>query len=46
MEKDLTPEFLSKRTAMFIHTEDLPHDEVMMKRNYFELFLKTSALGK
>jgi hypothetical protein len=44
MEKDLTPELLSKRTAILIHTPDLPHDEVMTKRKYFELWLKTSAL--
>ena len=46
MEKDLTPELLSKRTALFIHTEDLLHDEVMTKRQYYALFLRTSALRK
>ena len=46
MEKDLTPDLLSKRTAIFIHTEDLLHDQVMTKRDYYSLFLKTSALTK
>jgi|SRR5581483_3161571 len=46
MEKQLTPEILSKRTATFIHTEDLPHDEIMTQRDYYTLFLKTSALAK
>jgi hypothetical protein len=44
MEKDLTPDVLSKRTAILIHTPDLLHDEVMTKRKYYELWLKTSAL--
>lgn len=42
MEKNLTPQILSKRTAIFIHTEDLPHDEIMTKRDYYTLFLKTA----
>jgi hypothetical protein len=46
MEKDLTPQLLSKRTALFIHTEDLPHDEVMIKRQYYTMFLRTSALAE
>jgi hypothetical protein len=45
MERDLKPELLKKRTAIFIHTEDLPHDEIMTQRKYYTLFLKTSALG-
>jgi hypothetical protein len=44
MEKDLTDDFLKQRTALFIHTEDLAHDEVMMKRDYYARFLATSAL--
>jgi hypothetical protein len=44
MEKNLTPDVLKKRTAIFIHTEDLPHDEVPTKRDYYALFLRTSAL--
>ncbi len=44
MEKDLTDDFLKQRTALFVHTEDLAHDEVMMKRNYYARFLATSAL--
>nr|WP_309684975.1 hypothetical protein [Armatimonas sp.] len=31
----------SQSTDFIIHTLDLLHDEVLMKRNYFELFLKT-----
>jgi len=31
---------------LFIHTEDLLHDEVMTKRQYYALFLRTSALQK
>jgi hypothetical protein len=46
MEKHLTPELLSKRAALFIHTEDLLHDEVMTNRQYYALFLRTSALQK
>jgi hypothetical protein len=46
MEKDLTPELLAKRTAIFIHTEDLAHDEVVMKRDYFSMFLMASSLAK
>ncbi len=45
MERDLKPDLLSKRTAIFIHTEDLLHDQVMTKRDYYALFLRTSALG-
>ena len=31
MEKDLSDGFLKQREALFIHTEDLPHDEIMTK---------------
>jgi len=42
MEKNLTPQLLSKRTAIFIHTTNLPHDEVMTAKDYYALFLRTS----
>jgi hypothetical protein len=44
MEADLSPATLQPRRALFIHTLDLPHDEVMQKREYFAKFLETSAL--
>jgi hypothetical protein len=44
MESDLTPQLLPQRKAIFIHTPDLPHDEVMQKKRYFEIFVKTSSL--
>jgi hypothetical protein len=44
MEKDLSDEFLKQREALFIHTEDLAHDEVMNKRDYFARFLATGDL--
>ena len=44
LEPDLTPVLLTARQPLFIHTLDLPHDEVMQKHDYFALFLRTSAL--
>jgi hypothetical protein len=44
LEPDLTPSLLAAREPLFIHTLDLPHDEVMQKHDYFALFLRTSAL--
>jgi hypothetical protein len=44
LEPDLTPALLAARGPLFIHTLDLPHDEVMQKKDYFALFLRTSAL--
>jgi hypothetical protein len=44
MEKDLTDAFLKQREALFIHTEDLAHDDVMAKRDYFARFLATGDL--
>ena len=41
MEKDLSDGFLKQREALFIHTEDLAHDEVMTKRDYFARFVAT-----
>ena len=44
MERNLKPEFLNQRTAIFIHTEDLPHDEIMTSRDYYDLFLRGTDL--
>src|SRR5690348_4521788 len=44
MEKELSDNFLKQREALFIHTEDLPHDEIMTKRDYFARFLSMSDL--
>lgn len=46
LEPDLKENILLPRHTIFIHTLDLPHDEIMQKRNYFALFLRTSALPK
>ena len=46
LEPDLKESLLAARRPLFIHTLDLPHDEVMQKRDYFALFLRTSALPK
>lgn len=43
-ESKLRPEELQTNKLVFIHT-DLPHNDVVEKRNQFCLFLKTSALG-
>jgi hypothetical protein len=43
-ETTLKPAKLEANQFVFIHT-DLVHDEVMAKRNEFELFLKTSVLA-
>ena len=44
LEPDLTERALLPRRTLFLHTLDLEHDEVMHKRGYFALFLRTSAL--
>ena len=44
LEPDLNASLLAVRRPLFIHTLDLPHDEVMQKHAYFALFLRTSAL--
>lgn len=44
MEKDLSDDFLKQREALFIHTEDLEHDAIMTKRDYFARFLSMSDL--
>lgn len=45
LEPDLTAKTLLPRQTLFLHTPDLPHDEVMQKHDYFALFLQTSALS-
>lgn len=45
LEPNLNETLLTPRRPLFIHTLDLPHDEVMQKRHYFTLFLRTSALA-
>jgi hypothetical protein len=44
LEPDLMASLLAPRHPLFVHTPDLPHDEVMQKHAYFALFLRTSAL--
>ena len=44
-ENELKPQSLSNNRLIFIHT-DLVHNEVVSKRNQFQLFLKTSELPK
>jgi hypothetical protein len=44
--KDLNEAQLSRRESIFIYTPDLPHDETMQGRRYYELFLKTSRLSR
>lgn len=41
MESDLKPESLAQREPIFIHTLDLPHNDVVSKRDYFSMFLAT-----
>ncbi len=40
MDGALTEELLAPRKAIFIHTTEIEHDEIMQKRDYFTLFLK------
>jgi hypothetical protein len=42
LEPGLDEKTLTLRRPAIIHTLDLPHDEVLMKRSYFELFLRTA----
>jgi len=44
IDENLTPELLAPRRAIFIHTLDLKHDEVIEKRHYYAMFLATSRL--
>lgn len=44
LESDLNANTLTSRQAVFLHTPTLPHDEVMQQKDYFALFLQTSAL--
>ena len=46
LEPGLAEKTLRLRRPAIIHTLDLLHDEVLMKRDYLELFLRTSALSK
>lgn len=46
MQADLTPTAARKRGAEFIYTPNLPHDAIMQKLRYYELFLKSSALPR
>jgi hypothetical protein len=39
MEADLKPAMLAGRAALFIHTTDLGHNDVVSKREYFSLLL-------
>ncbi len=45
LETDLNAVALTPRQAVFLHTLSLPHDEVMQQKDYFALFLQTSALA-
>lgn len=44
MDTDLTAAALLPRRPIFIHTRELAHNDVVSKRDYFAMFLKTSAL--
>jgi len=44
MESEISEELLLPRKAIFFHTTDIEHDEIMQKKQFFTLFLKTSAL--
>lgn len=44
MDGQLVPAHLAPRRPIFIHTRDLPHNDVVSKRDYYALFLQTSAL--
>ena len=44
LEPDLNTDVLLPRHVLLLHTPDIAHDEVMQKKNFFALFLKTSAL--
>ena len=45
LDTDLSPEILSKRGMLFIHTLDLAHNDVIAKKNYYAEFLKSSGLS-
>jgi len=44
MVPDMTDEALEKRHAIFLHTRDIEHDEIIQKIDLFDRFLRTSAL--
>jgi hypothetical protein len=41
IDENLTPVLLAPRRAIFIHTLDLAHDDVISKRHYYAIFLST-----
>ncbi len=41
MEPDIGEKLLGLRQPTLVHTPDLPHDEIIQKRGYFALFLRT-----
>jgi hypothetical protein len=43
MDEKLTPEMVSPRRMIFIHTLDLAHDEVVGKRHYYAMFLREAS---
>ena len=45
LEPGLDEKMLRLRRPALIHTLDLAHDDVLMKRRYFELFLRSSVLN-
>jgi hypothetical protein len=45
MEPEITAATLAPRESLFFHTQSIEHDEIMQKKSFFSLFLKTSALG-
>lgn len=44
MDRDMTADTLEPRKPIFIHTQELSHGEVISKRDFFALWLTTSAL--
>jgi hypothetical protein len=45
MESDIDANVLKPREALFFHTTDIEHDEIIQKKSFFSLFLSTSSLG-
>jgi hypothetical protein len=45
LEPDMKEPLLLSRKPIFVHTLDIEHDEIIQKRSYFTLFLRTSALA-
>ena len=46
MQTGLTRAVLNLRGGTFVYTPDIPHDEIMQRLDYYELFLATSALPR